>query len=372
MQARDRLNFWLVIVALSCAGFFCQQAFALSVTFINPGRSDEAYWVAAGRAVVAAADDLGIHHEQFFAERDHLRVLEIARSIAARPKEQRPDYVMLTNDKLTLVAAVHILSPAGIKTFGAFSGLQDTERAEFGGPRTGFPLLIGTLEPRSIDAGYLTASSLIAQGLRMNLQGPDGKLHLISVAGDRSTPTSLYRNLGLRRALAEHPEVVLDQQVFGDWRRDKAAEQTAWLLRRHPDARLIWSASDQMTFGAMDALEKQGLQPGRDVLLSGINTSTEAMQAVISGRLAALAGGHFMAGAWAMVMIYDYEHGHDFADEGIELNKTMFTLFDKPATAERFLKRFGTGAIPVDFKHASKVLNPARKYYDFDFDRLLK
>lgn len=50
-------------------------------------------------------------------------------------------------------------------------------------------------------------------------------------------------------------------------------------------------------------------------------------EAIQSGRLEALAGGHFIAGAWSLVMLYDYEHSHDFAkDEGLELEYSMFTL----------------------------------------------
>ena len=47
------------------------------------------------------------------------------------------------------------------------------------------------------------------------------------------------------------------------------------------------------------------------------------MVALRSGRLAALAGGHFMSGAWVLVMLYDYHHGHDFADESLQLVRPM-------------------------------------------------
>ena len=43
-----------------------------------------------------------------------------------------------------------------------------------------------------------------------------------------------------------------------------------------------------------------------------------------TGELSALAGGHFMAGAWALVMLYDYAHGVDFASEGLELRTSIF------------------------------------------------
>jgi ABC-type sugar transport system substrate-binding protein len=353
---------------------------AFSVGFINPGRSDEAYWVTAGQALQAAADGLGVTLEQHMAERDPLRVLQIARELAARPRGQRPDYVIVTNDRRTLVQAAQVLSAAGIKTFAAFSGLQEDERARFGPPRRVIPQLIGALEPNAEEAGYLTAKALIAQGLSdPGRLGPDGRLHLLAMAGDKSTPVSVYRNQGLLRAVREaSQQVVLDQLVYADWRRDKAAEQAEWLLARHPQAQLVWAGSDQMAFGAMDALRKRGGQPGRELLFSAINTSAEAMQAVIDGRLAALAGGHFMAGAWSLVMLYDLHHGHDFIDEGTELDRPMFMLFGK-AEAERYLQRFGAGIGPaggpragIDFKPYSKVLNPRLKRYDFRFSAVLQ
>ena len=98
------------------------------------------------------------------------------------------------------------------------------------------------------------------------------------------------------------------------------AAQADQLYRLYPDARLVWAGNDLMAFGAMAAWEKRGGKPGMDAWFSGINTSTEALEAVKSGRLTSLAGGHFITGAWAMVMIYDYHHGRDFADEGLELH----------------------------------------------------
>lgn len=97
------------------------------------------------------------------------------------------------------------------------------------------------------------------------------------------------------------------------------------------------------------------------------------MEAIQSGRLEALAGGHFIAGAWSLVMLYDYEHGHDFAkDEGLELEYSMFTSFS-PIEARRFLARYGDLRFDVvDFRRHSKILNPKLKRYDFNFRQLLQ
>lgn len=356
--------------ATVAALLLCCSSWALAqrVAFINPGRSDETFWLTASQAMQAAATSLQMQLEELYAERDPERALQLAREIAARPAAQRPDYVVLVNEKLTLVANAQTLGAAGIKTFAAFSALLPQERRSRA-PREGLPLLLGSLEPDAHQAGYLTARTLIAQGRRMRPAGQP--LQLLVIAGDRSTPTSIQRNEGMRSAIAEQRDVELMETVFADWRRDLAAEQAQQLLQRHPQSQLVWAGSDQMAFGAMQAAEQQGRKPGHDLLFSAINTSPEAMQAVIDGRLAALAGGHFMAGAWAMVMLYDYHHGHDFAAEGLEQSRPMFLLFGK-AEARRYLARFGTAMPRLDFRPFSKRLNPQLRRYDFSLGALLR
>ncbi|MBB2484340.1 ABC transporter substrate-binding protein [Mitsuaria sp. WAJ17] len=343
---------------------------AQRVVFINPGQHDETYWVTAGEAMQQAARSLGQSFEQQFAERDPERALQIARELAARPAARRPDYVVLVNEKGTLVEASRILASAGIKSFAAFNGLLPQERLAWS-PRQGLPLLIGSLEPRAEDAGYLTARALIMQGRRMRLQAADGKLHLLAISGDRSTPVSIARTEGMRRAVAEQPDVVLDRVAFGDWRKDLAAEQASEMLAAYPEARLLWAGSDQMAFGAMQVARTRQLEPGRQMLFSAINTSPEAMQARISGELSALAGGHFLCGAWSLVMIHDHHHGRDFKDLGLMQQQGMFTLFSEQ-DARRFLVRHGKGLNGLDFRRYSRVLNPSLARYAFDAQVLLR
>jgi ABC-type sugar transport system substrate-binding protein len=342
-----------------------------SVVFINPGKSDEVYWVTAARSMQAAARGLGMKLDVRFAERDHLRTIGLAREIAALPADKRPAFAIITNDNGTGPEMLKVLDGAGVKTFFAYSSIPRDARADIGGPRETYKGWLGSLEPYAEDAGYLTARALFETARRAGKPAGDGKYHLVAIAGDRTTPSSTRRNAGMMRALGEAPDVVLDQTIYAGWARDKAAEQAEWLFKRHVDARLVWAANDLMAFGAMEAWEKGGGKPGRDAWFSGVNTSKEAMEAIKSGRLSALAGGHFITGAWAVVMLYDYAHGRDFRDEGLELDRTMFTLFDA-ASAERFNALYGEDFGRIDFRRHSKVLNAGLRKYDFDFGQLLK
>jgi ABC-type sugar transport system substrate-binding protein len=343
----------------------------MSVTFINPGRSDEAYWVAAAQVMGQAARSLGVQLDVRYAERDHLKAVEIVRLIAAQPADARPEFVIATNDYATGPEILRLLEGSGVRVLMAFSGIHGTDRRLSGGPREKYSFFLGSLEPRAEDAGFLTAQALIGKARKASLTDADGRIHLLAIAGDRSTPSSVARNAGMRRAVAQSSDVVLDQVVFANWSRSTAAEKARWLFKRYPDARAIWSGSDQMAFGAMTAWREAGGRPGQDAVFSAINTSTEALDAVRDGTLSALAGGHFMAGAWALVMLYDYAHGHDFADEGLEQVVPMFTLFDA-LLASRFKERFGGTAGPLDFRRYIKVLNPRVKQYGFEFEHLLR
>ena len=103
--------------------------------------------------------------------------------------------ILLAHEGINLFLAG---AETAIRSFMAFSTLTTPERVQHGGPREQFKDWIGSLEPRAQDAGYLTAQALIAKGRAMRAQGPDGKLHLLAIAGDRSTNSSIQRRLPTR------------------------------------------------------------------------------------------------------------------------------------------------------------------------------
>jgi ABC-type sugar transport system substrate-binding protein len=354
----------LAVLLFGCA------ARAQSVAFINPGKSDEVYWVTATQGMQAAAASLGMTFEVQYAQREPLKTFAIARELVARPADRRPQYVVITDDAAVADQLLQIIEPAGVKSFLAYSTIPLEQRGGIGAPRGRFKGWLGSLEPQAEDAGTLTARALIARGKAEKAFAPDGRLQLLAIAGDGSTASSIKRNQGMRRAVAEDRTVVLAQEVYAAWARENAAGQADSLYRLHPHARLVWAGNDLMAFGAMAAWERRGGKPGVDAWFSGINTSTEALEAIKSGRLTALAGGHFITGAWALVMIHDYHHGRDFADEGLELQRSMFAEFT-PRLADRYLARFGGGFDGVDFRRYSKVKNPQLKRYDFGFAQLL-
>src|SRR5437763_4691027 len=227
----------LCLAMSACPGY----ARAQSIAFINPGKSDEIYWLTATQGMQAAAHSLGMAFEVQYAQREHLKTLEIAREMVARPAGKRPEYIVITNDYAVGGELLKIIDGAGVKSFLSYSSIPADQRADIGAPRAKYKGWLGSLEPRAEDAGYLTARALIERGRQEKAFAPDGKLHMLAIAGDRSTPSSINRNQGMRRAVAEDGKVVLEQEVYAAWTREKAAEQAEWLYQRYPGVKLVWA-----------------------------------------------------------------------------------------------------------------------------------
>jgi hypothetical protein len=111
----------LCLIALGGAA-----ARAQSVAFINPGKSDEIYWMTATQGMQAVARSLGMTFEVQYAQREPLKTFEIAREMVARAPGKRPDYIVVTDDYSVADQLLKIIDAAGVKNF---SRLQlDTRR----------------------------------------------------------------------------------------------------------------------------------------------------------------------------------------------------------------------------------------------------
>ena len=352
---------FLIIIMQMISGVAC----ALSMTFINPGKTTEPYWVLAVDGMQQAASSLNVELEVLTTERDYLAQLHLIHALAQRPAELRPDYLIIAAEKSTVQGQLQAAEQTGIPVLLAFNAVTGDEHEQLGYPRQRVTNWRGSWVPMAEEGGYIAARTLITHAIE---QLPEGApLTMIAVAADRSTHTSLARNQGLLQALQEFPQVQLRQQVHADWSYDKALVQTRHMLRRYPDVRLIWNASDLQAYGAIQAVRETGRVPGKDVFISAINATTEGVEALLGGELSALAGGHHMAGAWAVVLLHDYHHGVDFmdADGNAELEYSMFSLLDKHL-ASQLLERRKRQYI-TDFCPYSRVCNPALSEYDFTY-----
>jgi ABC-type sugar transport system substrate-binding protein len=368
----------IVIVTALLFSTFVLAADNLRVTFINPGFADAdnptgIFWSSVSASMQAAAEDLAIDLEIIYSDRNHIKTQRLAQQVISR--ENPPDYLLVVNEKLSAENIVKEAEKAGVNVFVMLNRFEGEQHNRMGSPRDKYKHWFGSLVPDNRYAGYLSAKLLIEQALKAGVQADDGKLHLLGYAGDNVTQASVERVAGLKQAVLEYPDVVLKQVIRCDWSKDKSKRKMLTMLRRYPHIGAIWAANDPIALGAMEGAQISGKVPGKDILFSGINWNYPALQKITKGEMVTSLGGHFMAGAWALVMIYDYHHGNDFANGDTDQEKRfqykMFTAIDKQ-NIEPFLNKFTElDWGKIDFRKFSKVLNPRISTYNFNFETVL-
>ena len=294
-------------------------------------------------------------------------MVDLAREVAARAV--KPSYALVNGEKGQGGRLLEAMAKGGIPTLLIMNLLDAADAQRLGGPRQKLPTFLGTLRPDNEGAGFALGKRL-AEEVKAKFPG-QVQVELLAISGAKATAAASDRDRGLRRALQDAPELKLNQLVHSDWSRAKAARQAAGLLRRWPGTRAIWTANDPMALGVCDALRAGGKVPGEGVLLVGLNWLGDALKAVQSGELVASAGGHFLGGAWALVLLRDHHDGVDFASEGLELQFPM-ALVDRQNVAAVLTVLGDPQWGRIDFGRFSKSLTPGVQRYDLKPARALE
>src|SRR6185437_14308823 len=243
--------------------------------------------------------------------------------------------------------------------------------ASYGEPRTKYRNWLGSIVPDHDGAGYGIATAILTEAEKLTKR----PLKILALTGDATTPASLQRVRGLKRGISVMSGLLGPNSVqlvdvrYLDWTAKGAEASMHEFLQsgQHIDA--LWAANDPMALGALAALKEVGYRPGVDVMVGGLNWSQAAVDRVLNHEIVVTYGGHFLLGAWAMVVLRDYQDGRDFAEEDVLLQFPM-GAFDLPV-ARRFPEIGKVDWNRVDFTRFSKTRNPAVTRYNFSPDAVL-
>jgi ABC-type sugar transport system substrate-binding protein len=238
--------------------------------------------------------------------------------------------------------------------------LTPGQRRAIGNEREDIANWIGTATANAAQAGYRLMQYLYQR------VSPAGA-QVIGITGDPNTPVSLERAQGVDAFLSHEQDAHTCQLVFGDWSYADSAQKARVLLARYPQANLIWAANDAMALGAMSAVTERHAH----VLVGGMGALQEALQSIVDGGLAAMVAGDYFIGAWAMVLLYDYHHGKDFAASGGVRQKLDFLRVIHRANAAQYYDAVFAHGQSLNFGVYSKCLYPSPGPYDFGLQRLL-
>jgi ABC-type sugar transport system substrate-binding protein len=359
----------LAAVFLLLSTAFCHAADPVRVTFINPAAEGNAFWDQVTGFMQAVARDLGVQLDVRYANNNRYAAAGLAiEALRLRPRPDCLVYIYQVDQGLDILSAAE---KAKVYSFVLNTDVNADDRPLVGRPREKFKYWIGHMLPDDVAAGRELATQLVDAAKARGRIGKDGRIHAVALYGGRDSSAAIDRGEGLHQALQSRPDVTLHEAVYSNWDRQLANYHTKALLKRYRDVSVIWAASDSMALGALDSIEALGRKGGSDILLGGIDWTSDGIRAVQEGKLFATLGGHFMDGGWALVTIYDFVRGIDFASAGTTIRSRMqlitqenVQMLSPPLVHQQWNA--------YDFRQLSKAYNPQLHDYDFSLAALIR
>lgn len=340
----------------------------IKVAFFGPSHGTHLFWRDYVNFMQGACNDLDIdltvNHAGLGSPIIERQVRE------ALSGQNKPDVIIFKNFKRVAPTILELAEKAKVAVMITNAGLTGENKEKYGKPREKFKYWIGQMLPEDENAGYDQANLLIEYAKKHGKTDSDGKVYMIAITGTLVDESAILRNIGLKRAIKNQKDVILQQLVSAHWQKDRAKKVFFGLSERYPETTVVWGGNDPMAMGILEGMKEKKLTPGHDMIVGGIDWTKEGIEAVQSGKMVTTLGGHFMEGGWLMVLAYDYFHGSDFGNESTEMRTSM-----DPITKENvntFLTHLGDqNWDKIDFRKFSKVFNPKLKKYNFGLEAIL-
>jgi|GEM_PF-1174290 len=294
------------LLFLCCLSYlFCVQVHAsVDVVFFNPGKAEESFWGDVDKTMKEAADIFDIDLEVVHANRDRLLMIDQVNLLAL--SASLPKYVVLVNEENSAPKMLQSLYGLPIYVALMLNDISLEERARLKLDPHWKAYLLPAVVPDNIFIGQATAQALV--------EAIESKpTEIVGVSGDDDTPASVQRTLGASSYFQAQSQLTLHQVINAYWREDIAYRKTLTILKRYPNLAGIWTANDHIAIGVLKAVKELGLKPGEDVFISSINTSEEILRLRQQGKIAALGGGHFLAGAVVLNKICQHRKNGEYS-----------------------------------------------------------
>lgn len=338
---------------------------ALNIILFSPNSSDEDFWGDVHSFARASASDLGINFRIVYnALNNRFDYLELIEKELAGP--DKPDAFLAVSYLRRTQRLLALSEKYNVPVILINNELPMDTSSAIGTPRSVFKTYLGHITPDDYKMSYQLSNYLIQQAIASD---QDQQINIAGIAGSRDTPESDRRNQGLKHATWEHaPQAQLKQIVYANWEGDIARRMSLSLIKRHNELDIIWYASDLMALAAQSAIE----QSGQSIITGGFDWTKDAILAIKSGKLTASVGGHFTDGGYALVLLYDYFHGRDFADVTGVTIRSASGVIHRGNVDKYYQLLTQRDWQSIDFKKYSRVFHPQNNQYDFSIERLLK
>ncbi|MBN1377684.1 MAG: ABC transporter substrate-binding protein [Gammaproteobacteria bacterium] len=367
------LLFALLLASGPCAG----AEEPLRFGFLCPRPPEQAFWSQVITVMQAAAEDLGVE-------------LKIICDASGSPLNRRRigDELLNSEPKLdyfltgywTTITKHHmaLAKQRGIKVFIFNADIDDSEAEEMGEPRGKYDNWIGHMVPDDQAGAMELTEILVNRAGNIKKRTAPRSVNVYGIFGAGKSTVTRRRKEGFREQAELMPIAKLHEIVINRKKRMTASAKVnaarKWTLRLMSDSSdvdVIGTGSQDEMWGVLQGVEQADKIAGQDVLIGGFDWNQETMDAIAEGRISASMFGHFMEGAWVLLLAHDYHYGFDFADDvGINISTPFGIIVAGNYVQYKAIlnKAYWRS---VDFKQLSKKYNEKLKSYNLNISQFI-
>lgn len=173
----------------------------------------------------------------------------------------------------------------------------------------------------NIGSDFLRQGNLAVEWLEGEIPA-DKTAKILHLQGTIGATAQILRTKALEDAAAKHSNWEITEQLYGDFTEAKAYEVMTDYLAKNKDIDVLYSENDNMTFGAMRALEEAGITYGNggQVKIITFDATREALQYCHDGKINLCVECNPMFGPQIKSLIEKYRNGepipkHVYVDE---------------------------------------------------------
>lgn len=154
----------------------------------------------------------------------------------------------------------------------------------------------------------------------------DEPLKVLHLKGTDGSTAQLMRTRALEEADQRHEDWTIVQQLNGDFTEAKGYEVMTNYLKHSQDFDVIYSENDNMTFGAMRALDEAGITYGENgkVKIVTFDATKRALQLCLEGKINLCVECNPLHGPLVEELIQKYRNGEQI-QETVYISESVFT-----------------------------------------------
>jgi ABC-type sugar transport system substrate-binding protein len=134
-------------------------------------------------------------------------------------------------------------------------------------------------------------------------------INIVELQGTTGSAPAIDRKTGFANIMKQHPNWQITRSQTGNFTTSEGKAVMEAFLKADKTIQVLYAHNDGMALGAIQAIKEAGLQPGKDIIVVGVDAVKGAFQAMVDGEMNATIECNPLLGPQAVQAINDLRAG---------------------------------------------------------------